>query len=474
MVGITSYGAYVPLWRLNREAIAKGGRGEKSICHFDEDAVTMAVAAVIDCLQGVDREAVDGLIFASTNFPYKEKQAAAIVAAGADLRRNIVTADFADSLKAGTTGLKFAADAVKAGSAKQMMVTAADRRQGAPLSAFDRNFGDGAAALLVGDSNVIASLEASYSISDEILDIWRADGDTFLRNAQERFAETEGYLKVISEAISGLLKENNLAPKDFAKIVVYAPSARRAAEVARGMGFDAKTQLQDILSDVMGNTGVPCPLMLFVAALETAQPGDLILLAGYGDGADAFALRVTDQIEKVRGNASRRGIKKHLESKRVINDYKTFWLWRGLLNPTTEAGYLPHHYWKGSPTVLWRERNRILRFHGVKCQVCGTVQYPPQRVCAQCHTRDQFEEVRLSDKRGTIFSFSMDYVSSEVDAPIVVPIVALDGGGRLTCYMTDSVAEEVKVGMEIEMSFRKIMFRDGIHNYFWKATPVRA
>ena len=190
MIGITSYGAYVPLWRLSRDAIAKGAKGEKAFCHFDEDAITMAVAAVTDCLQGVEREKVDGLIFASTNSPYKEKQAASIVAAGADLRRDIVTADFAGSLKAGTTGLKFACDAVKAGSAKQMMVTAADRRQGAPLSAYDQDLGDGAAALMVGDSNVIASLEGSYSISDEILDVWRSHDDTFLRTTHERFAQT--------------------------------------------------------------------------------------------------------------------------------------------------------------------------------------------------------------------------------------------------------------------------------------------
>ncbi len=473
MVGITSYGAYVPLFRLKREAIAKGARGEKPICNFDEDAVTMAVAAAIDCLHGVDRETIDGLFFATTNFPYKEKQSAAIIAAGADLSRNIVTADIASSLKAGTTALRLATDAVKAGTARQMMVTAADRRQGAPLSAHDRTFGDGAAALLVGNSNVIASLEGTYSVSDEIHDIWRADGDDFLRHTHERFAETEGYLKVISKAVSGLLKENNLAAKDFARIAIYAPSARRAAEVARGLGFDAKTQLQDLFFDNLGNTGVPYSLMLFITALEDAKPGDLLLLAGYGDGADAFAFRVTDEIEKVRGNAKRKGMKVNLNSKVVMDDYKTFWLWRGLLNPDTQLGFLPHHYWRISTIMLWRERDRILRFYGGKCQVCGTVHYPPQRKCSKCGTIGKFDSVRLSDKRGTVVSVTMDLLSSEVDVPIVVPITALEGGGKFVGYMTDRDPDQVKVGMEVEMSFRKIMVRDGIHNYFWKAIPVR-
>lgn len=474
MVGITSYGAYVPLWRLSREAMAKNARGEKPISNFDEDTITMAAAAAIDCLQGVERETVDGLLFASTNAPYREKQAASIVAAAADLRRNLITADFASSLKAGTTALRFAADAVKAGSAKQIMVTAADRRQGPPLSAFDQNFGDGAAALLIGDSNVIASLEACYSISDEILDVWRNDGDIWIRNSLERFAEVEGYVNVTSEAISGLLKQNSLEAKDFAKIVVYAPSARRATDLARGLGFDTKTQLQNMLFDVMGNTGVPYALMLFVAALEEAKAGDLILLAGYGDGADAFAFRVTNEIDKVRGNASRRGMKKHLESKRVIDDFKTYWLWRGILNPEVMAGPLPHHYWRTSPMMQWRERNRILRFHGSKCKNCGVIGFPPQRVCSNCKSREGYDEVRLSDRRAKVITVTMDALSHQADVPIVCPIVAVEDGPRILLYMTDRVVEEVKPGMEVEFSFRKLMVREGINTYYWKVTPIRA
>src|SRR4030042_1397029 len=105
MVGITSYGAYVPLFRLSREAIAKGARGEKAIAGFDEDGITMAAAAANDCLNGIDRGMVDGLYFATTTSPYKEKLGAAIVALAADLREDIFTADFANSLRAGTSAL---------------------------------------------------------------------------------------------------------------------------------------------------------------------------------------------------------------------------------------------------------------------------------------------------------------------------------------------------------------------------------
>ena len=74
MVGITAYGAYVPIWRLPRETIAKewglpAAPGEKAVANFDEDALTLGVAAAIDCLNGANRESIDGVLFASTTAP---------------------------------------------------------------------------------------------------------------------------------------------------------------------------------------------------------------------------------------------------------------------------------------------------------------------------------------------------------------------------------------------------------------------
>jgi len=466
MVGITSYGAYIPLFRLSREAIAKAGRGEKAICSFDEDSMTMAVAAASDCLNGIDGKTVDGLYFASTTSPYKEKLGAATVAMAADLRRDIITADFANSLRAGTGAFKSAIDAVKAGSAKQVMVTAADCRLGTPGSAFEQNCGDGAGALLIGDTDVAVTVEASYSVYNEMIDVWRADGDTFIRSWEDRFTLTHGYLEVVGEAVSGLMQKFNFSPGDFAKVVFYSPDARRYAELVRSLGFDAKTQLQDSLFAVMGNTGAAYPIMLLVAALEEAKAGDRILLASYGNGSDAFVLKVTEQIEEIR---DRRGMKGHLASKRVTTDYKKYLIWRGILPQETipgPVGFL-------SAPAAWREREANFRLHGVKCQVCGTVQFPPQRVCTKCHSKDQFEAYRLSDKKARIFTFAMDYVTPAPELPTVTTTIDFEGGGRMECYMTDREVEQVKPGLSVEMSFRKLFVKDGVHNYFWKSIPLR-
>ena len=113
MVGITSYGAYIPLHRLSKATIshAWGGGpvpGEKAVANWDEDSVTMAVAAGMDCLKGFDSKTLDGLYLASTTFPYLEKQSAAIAATVLDLRQDVATIDFSNSLRGGTSAMKAA------------------------------------------------------------------------------------------------------------------------------------------------------------------------------------------------------------------------------------------------------------------------------------------------------------------------------------------------------------------------------
>jgi len=468
MAGITSYGAYVPLWRLSREAIMKGLRGEKSIRNFDEDSTTMAVAAAIDCLKGKDRAAIDGLFFATTTAPYKEKQIATTIAAAADLRQDIITADFTNSLRAGTAALRAALDAVKAGSVKQMLVVGADCRMGAPGTDFEQNCGDGAAALLIGDSGVAAEINAWHSVSSEIHDVWRRDDDEFIRAWEDRFSYSKGYLNTVTQTVTAMMEKAGIGPGDVARAVIAAPTPRIHGEVSRKLGFDPKTQVQPHLFDIMGNTGAAYPLMLLVAALEDAQPGDRLLLNSYGNGSDALVLQATGQIGET---GARRGMKVHLETKRIVDDYRIYLQWRGLLvfeaQPTPPGGLL-------SASALFRDRNQVYPLHGLKCKNCGGVHYPPQRVCPKCRSKDRFDEERLSDKMGKIYTFSADNLCSRREAPRVTAIVDFEGGGRMATIMTDRVLEEIEVGMPVEMSFRKLVSQDGMHNYGWKSVPLRS
>lgn len=468
MVGIVGCGAYVPRFRLGPGTNGWKAQSEKAIASYDEDSVTMAVAAAIDCLKDSDRSSIDGLFFASTTSPYSEKVAAAIVATATDLRPDILTVDFANSLRAGSSALNGALDAVKAGRAKQILVVVSDMRVPKPGTEFETIFGDGAAAFLVGDSKVAAKIDFSYGFTDEIWDVWRPAADAFVRSWEDRFGLEAGYVQILSRSTSSLLRKANLTSANLAKAVFYAPDARRHREMSKILGLDP-TQVQNPLLDSLGNTGAAFAPMMLVAALESTKPGDKLLFANYGNGSDALLVEATSDISNVRG---RRGMKGHLESKMILEEYQKYLQWKGLAD-LRGGGSRPATR-NPSAAALWRERDTNIRFYGVKCRNCGTSQIPPQRMCTICHARDQFDRVRFSDKRSRLFTYSMDFISPHPDAPQVFGIIDFEAGGRMITEMTDRIVSEVRIDMPLEMVFREMNFLGGIHNYSWKCAPLRA
>ncbi|MFC2059435.1 hypothetical protein ACFLTS_07385, partial [Chloroflexota bacterium] len=424
--------AYIPLHRISRADIAQfwrgaDPRGEKAVANFDEDSLTMSVEAAIDCLQGVDPKSVDGLFMATTTPPNMERLGASIMAKAVDLRQDIRTMDVTGSMRAGTTALLSALDAVNSSAAGSVMVTASDHRLGVPAGGIERALGDGAAAFLISNENVVARVIARHSISDDFSGVWRAYGDNFVRSWEDRMVYDTGYSRLLPKVMSEIMKKCNLSVNDLAKVVYDAPiDVKRHSVVANELGFD-HTQVQDHMFNTVGVTGAAMSMMMLVSALEETKPGDKILVASYGNGADAFVLEVTEAIKNV---GERRGIKRHLASKRMIENYQTYLRWRNLV--PVEAARRPER----APTSiagLWVNSKQILSFYGVKCKKCGTPQYTipggidrtaPTRVCVVCQAMDEFEDYRFSDKRGVIFSFAHDNLADSVDPPVTVAISA--------------------------------------------------
>ncbi len=377
--------------------------------------------------------------------------------------------DFSGSLRSGSNALKAAADAVDSGAAQSILVCAADTRLGYPSGPQEMTFGDGAAAVLVGNKQAIADITQFSTRYYEIQDTWRSDRDTFVRAAEDRFAMDEGYADVVIESLSALLKKVKLTAKDFAKIALNSPNPRQLRTVTQKLGFDEKKQVQDVLHLSVGDTGSAMSLMSLVAALEQAGKGDKILLASYGNGCDAFILETTGLIVKAK---DRRGVAKHLASKSMIANYNKYLRWRELVQ-VQPAARPPLEARQPSPVAQWREVPWELRLTGTKCKQCGTPQYPPQRVCVNCHAKDNFEPYGFADRPAKVFSFSHDYVMQTADPPVTVTFVDFEGGGRLMCDMTDRDPAAVKVGLPLEMTFRRLYYVGGIYNYWWKCQPVR-
>ena len=475
MAGILSCGAYIPLWRLPRDVIAAAwgsasSGGERSVANHDEDSITMATEAAIDCLAGFDRDRVDGLYFASTTSPYREKECSTLVAAALDLRTDIVTADFGNSLRAGTAALKAAFDAVASGSAGQVLVTSSDCRIGYPRSNYEQTFGDGAAALLIGNSDRSpVTMEGRHSISNEMYDVWRLDRDTYVQSWEDRFIMEHGYVEYMEHAISMLIKQTGVSIQDLSKAVLYAPTARAQQRLARSLGLDINTQVQDLLINDVGITGCAHVLLMLVAALQEARAGDRILVASYGSGCDAFLLGVTDAIEASSSGIT--AVRRYVDSRRTLHAYTRYLSYRGLLElqPGEPFRLFP------AATTGWRERNWAIRMHGSQCRGCGTVTFPIERVCYHCRNKDDFDEVRLSDKRARVFTYTLDNLAGRSDDPTVPQIgVEFDfQNARTYLLMTDCEPGEVKVDMPVEMTFRRLYEGAGMYNYCWKCRPIR-
>jgi len=272
--------------------------------------------------------------------------------------------------------------------------------------------------------------------------------------------------------VKGLMKNLKLTPKDISKACIYGTNTRAQSGLARAMGF-APEQIQDPLLDNVGNTGTALVPMILVSALENAKPGDRILLVDWGNGCDAVLFKVTDGITKV---GDRRGIKRHLNIKGELDNYGKYLRWRDMvaLAPLSRpAGGVV------SMSAEWRERKLGLPLYGVKCLKCGTVQLYMRgtsmraHVCLECQAKDSFEPYRFADKKGKVVSFSHDFLGGGIDPPATRTVVDFEGGGRGLFDMVDRDPAECKVGMDVEMTFRKVRSAPGSNVYFWKCKPVR-
>lgn len=480
MAGIVSYGAYIPKYRIDRKIIYKAMGwlnpatympGEKAVVNFDEDSLTMAVAAGMDCLNGVDRNQVEAAFFAGTTAPYVERQSAQIMASAFDLRTDIRTADFTDSTKSGTTALLSAFEAVKADGAKNAMVCASDCRHGKPGSAQEEIFGDSAASILMGQENVIADLIGSHSVSYDFVDHWRETGEKFDRQWEDRFIRDVAYKNFIIEAITGLLKKTGVDIKDVAKVAYPCLYPGDFKGIAKKMGIE-QSQVQDPMLANVGYTGTSNPLMLLVAALEDAKPGDKIIVASFGTGSDAILFEVTDNLEKIKSN--HRGVKKHLAAKRELNSYEKMISFRNIL--PLEKGIRGEAMAFSAMTELWRSREQVLGLCGTLCKKCNTPQFPAQVMCVkpECGAVGHMEKYRFADKKGKLFTYTGDSLAYSVNPPAIYGMVDFEGGGRYWFDITDIDLDDAKVNMPVEMSFRRkyIDEKFGIHSYAWKAVPV--
>jgi hydroxymethylglutaryl-CoA synthase len=466
-IGIVSVGGYVPRYRLSGALLGQvwggggGGGGERAVANYDEDALTMACEAALAALGARDGARVGACFFASTSGPYVEKSQATLVAAVADLPAAVLTADVGGSLRAGTTALRLALDAVAAGSTPQALVTSGEMRPAAPGGELEPVLGDAGAAALVGDDALIATFEGAFAVSHEFTDVWRNDGERYVQALPDMtFVRAHGLDRHLAEAVDGLLARTGRKREDVSRLVLYAPDVRTHAALARQLRFrDEATPKASTIARV-GNAGTAACLLDLAAALETAKPHDQILVVSYGNGAEALLFEATEAVSAYR---PARPVAGQIAAGRPLTHYGKLLRFRRHVDTEVIRAF------SSVPTMV-REERQNFRLYGQKCADCGAVSYPRRHLCWRCSSA-RLADHRLA-RRGRVFTFTKDHLVPNPDPPTVMVTADLDGGGRFYAQVTDADPVTIDFEMPVELTFRRLHEGEDYVNYFWKFRPA--
>jgi len=466
--GIIAAAGYVPYRRLDRAEVAAtfgsgGGKGSRSVASYDEDTTTMGVEAARFALRSAAGARPDTLWFATANPAYLEKTNATAIHAALRLDQAVSALDTGGALRSGPGSLRAALD-----HTGTVLAVASDLRTGLPTSADESAGGDGAAAVLVGDDTAGDALIAEYlgaaSATDEFVDRWRLPGEPVAKQWEERFGETK-YLPLGEGAWNAALKAAELTPDQIDHLVVTGVHPRAVRSLTARLGID-KAKVVDDLAATVGNTGTAHPALLLTAALESASPGKVIAVVALADGAEVILFRATDAIAQY---APARTVAAQIAGGGQVR-YGKFLSWRGVVTVDPPRRPEPDRI---SAAVAGRTEDWKFAFVGSRDRSTGALHLPPQRVSREGGAQDDMEPAPMSDVAGTISTFTVDRIAYSPSPPIVFAIVDFDDGGRLPVELTDVDADGVKMGDRVELTFRKLFTADGIHNYFWKARPVR-
>jgi hydroxymethylglutaryl-CoA synthase len=454
MAGIVAYGTYIPFNRLDRRRIAEAlgtaaARGTRSVAGYDEDTTSMGVEAARRALRHTETKP-EQLVFATAAPAYLDKTNATAIHAALGLDAAVPAYDMAGSVRSGVGALRAGLN-----SAAPTLVVLSDIRTGLPGGADEAAGGDAAAAFLLSrdPADPIAEILAAASSTAEFLDRWRTPDEPTSRQWEERFGE-HAYGPLVEQALTDALKQAGITHNDLDRLVVAGTHARAARKLA-----------QDDLLTTVGNTGTAHPGLVLAHALDQAEAGQVIALVTLADGVDVVIVKV-NQARPV----DQPTVEQQIAQGSANLPYASFLTWRGRLH--REPPRRPDPERPAAPPTFRREAWKY-GFTGSRCVPCGTRHLPPQRVCVQCHAVDQMTPERLADVPATIATFTVDRLAFSLSPPVVAAVVDFDGGGRFQCELTDVDPANVHIGDRVEMTFRKLFTADGVHNYFWKARPIR-
>ena len=334
MVGIVSYGGYVPRYRIEAkeiakvwgkdESISKGlGISSKSVPGPDEDVATISVEAARNAMKkcSVNPGEIGAVYVGSESHPYAVKPTSTVVAEAIGAGPNLTAADYEFACKAGTAAIQTCMGLVSSGMIKYGLAIGSDTSQAAPGDALEYSASAGGAAFLIGKENVIAEINKTYSFTTDTPDFWRREGEKYPSHGG-RFTGEPAYFRHVMNCAKGLLERTGTKPSDYRYAVFHQPNGKFPVNVGKMLGFTNEQIKTGLLTPRIGNTYSGSTPLGLAAILDVAKPGDRIFAVSYGSGAgsDGFDITVT---EKIMGIDRSPTVESFIADSKII-DYATY------------------------------------------------------------------------------------------------------------------------------------------------------
>lgn len=474
MNSILAIGAHLPRLRLARSAIASSlgwltpgagaGKGSRTLAYWDEDSVTMAVAAARRALAGGDPGVVRALCFATTTAPFAEPQNAGFVRAALRLPADCLTQDVQGTPRAALLALHSALE-----SGQTTLIAAGDMPPSLAGSLAETRAGDGGAAVLTGAGPGLLRYLGGASLSAPFTDRYRASDHAHPQEWEERWVREEGYLGLVPQAIARALEAAGLQAAEVDHFVLPCAIAGVAAAVAARAGLSGAKPAA-ALAESCGDTGAAQALLMLAHALEGVAPGQKIVVAQFGQGATALVFEAGAAVADLAPLVT-----PLLAQGVAEQNYMKLLAFRGLI--PWDRGLRGRFIVNEALSTAWRYSEALLGFVGGRCRETGRVQFPPTRLTAGAGLHlDSQEPWPLADAGGRVATFTADLLAFSPCPPSCYGLVDLNGGGRLLMEFTDPGCAEIAPGTPVDFAFRikDLDPRTGYRRYFWKAIAATA
>ncbi len=333
MIGIVSYGAYIPKYRIKPSQIAQTwgkevediekslGVLEKAVASYDEDAITQAIESANNALLNgqIDPATIGGITIGSESHPYTVKPSSTIVAEILGMGTDYLAADLEFACKAGTAGIQLLSGLISQNKTKYVLAIGSDVAQSRPSDVLEYTASSAAAAFILGKTNTIANIVDFTSFSSDTPDFWRRDTEKFPSHAG-RFTGSPAYFAHVLGASNKMLKQTKMNPADFDYAVFHMPNAKFPKEAAKKLGFTPKQLEAGFIVEQIGNPYSASSMVGLAATLDVAKMGDKIFMCSYGSGSgsDAFVFEVTDAI-KTHQQMNKQTVAKQIKNKEYID-----------------------------------------------------------------------------------------------------------------------------------------------------------